>query len=59
MNKLILHILIHIGLTSVHIHMPTHCDESEWLQMDLKRKVNLKWIVIIQVNHLFAQFLRQ
>ena len=27
MSKLILHIFSHIGLTSVHIHMPTHCDE--------------------------------
>ena len=27
MNKLISHIVSHIGLTSVHIYMPTHCDE--------------------------------
>ena len=27
--KLILHILSHIGLTSVHIYMPSHCDGPE------------------------------
>ena len=29
MNKLILNIFSHIGLTSVHIYMPTHCDGPE------------------------------